>query len=209
MLGKGHADPSPLPIDCRRALRHDAERDRGHGRHRHRHPGRRGQPPFLQPQGAGQPQGRGRHHLLGVRRGGQPPGAAGHHHRVQLVAVQGPRDPGHPGGLRRHLDQVPRRPVQRAAPRRRDARGPAHAGGHRHRVVPPGAVLHERRQVLDERLPPATPRLLEGERRPVGTPLRRLGADPLLQPERVHEGRPQPERPTRHAARSCSPTPRR
>ena len=102
-------------------------------------------------------------------------------------------------GLRRHLEEVPGRPLQRAAARRRAARGPAHAGRHRHRLVPSRAVLHERGQVLDERLPAPSPRLLEGERRAVGPPLRRLGADPVLQPERLHEGRPQPGRPADHA----------
>ena len=173
----------------------------GHRRHRLQHPGRRGQPALLQSQGAGQPQGHRRHHLLGVGLGGQPDGAPRHHQCLQLLAVQGARDAGHPGRLRRHLDEVPRRPLQRAAPRRGDAGGPAHAGGHRHRLVPAGPVLHERRQVPHERLPAAPARLLEGERRAVGAALRRLGADPVLQPERLHEGGPQPGRPPGHAAR--------
>ena len=143
---------------------------------------------------------RRQHHLLGVGLDGQPAVAAGDHQRLQLVAVQGARHPGHPGGLRRHLAEVPGRPLQRAAARRRAARGPGHPGGHRHRLVPAGAVLHERRQVLHERLPAAAARLLEGERRAVGAPLRRLGADRVLQRERLHEGRPQPERPAGHAA---------
>ena len=160
-------------------------------------PGRCRQPARLQPQGAGQPQGRGRHHLLGVGLAqANLHDAAGDHQRLQLVAVQGARHPGHPGGLRRHLAEVPGRPLQRAAARRRAAGGPAHPGGHRHRLVPAGAVLHERRQVLDERLPAPAPGLLEGERRAVGPPLRRLGADPVLQPERLHEGRAS-TRPTR------------
>ena len=56
---------------------------------------------------------------------------------------------------------------------------------------------------------PAPPRLLEGERRAVGPPLRRLGADPLLQRERLHEGRPQPGQPADHAPRAWWPMPRR
>ena len=163
-------------------------------------PAGRGQPARLQSQGAGQPQRPRQHHLLGVGLDGQPAGAAGDHQRLQLVAVQGARHPGHPGGLRRHLAEVPGRPLQRAAARRRAAGGPAHPGGHRHRLVPAGAVLHERGQVLDERLPAATARLLEGERRAVGAALRRLGADRVLQRERLHEGGPQPGRPAGDAA---------
>ena len=171
--------------------------------------GRRGQPAQLQPQGPGQPQGRGQHHLLGVGLAGQPDDAAVDHQRLQLVAVQGARHPGDPGRLRRHLAEVPGRPHQRAAARRRPARGPAHPGRHRHRLVPARAVVHERGQVLDERLPAPPARLLEGQRRAVGAPLRRLGADPLLQPERLHEGRPQPGRPADHALPDGDATPRR
>ena len=175
-------------------------RHRGLGRRRRQRPGRRGQPAHLQPLGPGQPQGRRQHHLLGVGLDGQPAGAAGDHQRLQLLAVQGARDAGHPGGLRRHLAEVPGRPLQRAAARRVQLEDQRHPGGHRHRLVPAGAVLHERGQVLHERLPAAAPRLLEGERRAVGPPLRRVGADRLLQPERLHQGGPQPGRPAGDAA---------
>ncbi len=168
--------------------------------HRRQRPRRRGQPARLQPQGAGQPQGPRQHHLLGVGLDGQPDGAAVHHQRVQLLADQGARHTGHPGRLRRHLAEVSRRALQRAAARRGAVGGPAHPGRHRHRLVPARAVLHERGQVLDQRLPAPPPRLLEGERRAVGPSLRRLGADPLLQPERLHEGGPRPGRPPDHVA---------
>ena len=164
------------------------------------HRRRCGQPARLQPQGAGQPQGSRQHHLLGVGLSGQSDGAAVHHQRLQLLADQGARHTGHPGRLRRHLAEVSGRALQRAAARRGAVGGPAHPGRHRHGLVPARAVLHERGQVLDQRLPAPPPGLLEGERRAVGPALRRLGADPLLQPERVHEGGPRPGRPPDHAA---------
>ena len=58
-----------------------------------------------------------------------------------------------PGRLRRHLAEVPGGPDQRPAAGRRAARGRPHPGRHRHPVLPARAVLHERGQVLDQRLP--------------------------------------------------------
>ena len=198
VVGSTHARSSTLSLPSRRRL---ALRRGGRDGHdlgdalRRQHGRRRSQPPHVQPQGARQPQGRGGHHLLGVRRGSQPDHTAIHHGRLQLVPVEGPRHAGDAGGLRRHLGEVPGRPDERPAAGGRAARGPAHAGGDRHQLLPARAVVHERRQVLDQRLPAATAGLLEGERRPVGAPLRGLGPGPVLQPERLHQGRPQPRRP--------------
>ena len=74
--------------------------------------------------------------------------------------------------------------------------------------LPVQSCMNAAKYPTSDYLPPPA-RLLEGERRAVGAALRRLGADPVLQPERVHEGGPQPGRPPRHAARVPWWTPRR
>ncbi len=194
-----HEDPGPFQICRRRSVRDGALRDR-RLRHRRQWIGQRGQPSRLQPQGAGRPYRSGRHHVLGIGLNRQPAHAAGDHERLQLIADQGARHTGHPGRLRRHLAEVSGRPLERTAARRGADRGSGHPGGRRHRLLPAGAVLHERSQVLHERLPRTASRLLEGRWGAVGPALRRVGTDRVLQRERLHESRSEPGRPPGHAA---------
>ena len=72
--------------------------------------------------------------------------------------------------------------------------------GHRHRFVPPRPVLHERREVLDPRLPGPTAGLLEGQRGPGALPF--AVSAPSCTSTRSPSQRPaEPGRPADHAAR--------
>jgi len=102
--------------------------------------------------------------------------------------------PGTAGRLRRHLEQGPSGPHQRAAPdiaQLEDQRTQGVIG----QRASCRSVVHERLEVLDVGLPHPTAQLLEGERGPVGAPLRRLGPDRLLQQAGLHKAASTPQPP--------------